>query len=148
MSHEAERVGVETVGGVVLTQRARRFATATVSLAFVIVASGCGVDPNARADAPSAIFGAGISDEIDALEILDPQIRDKIGDCVESAKFKAFNGDPEWQQVWVDSDESVAAFRQLCERLAKREPDRFSAIHTEWVAWELSTGARQSSPSD
>ena len=129
-----------------LSKRVGRCGAVTGLLVLVVATSGCGLDPNARSGAPSAIYGAGISDEIDALEILDPQIHDKIDDCVESASFKAFNGDPEWQQVWVESEQSVEGFRQRCERLAKHEPDRFTAIHTEWAAWESSTGAGSPDP--
>ncbi|GEM_PF-3852338 len=128
----------------VLNSGGRR-AGAVLAGALALAGAGCGLD-EARDNAASPILGAGISDEIDALEMLDPQIREKIGDCIESAQFKSFNGDPEWRQVWIDGGETVFGLRKRCEFLAKNRPDEFAAIHTEWVAWELSTGARRASP--
>ena len=127
------------VGHVVLIAGIR-WAGGLLAGALTLAGSGCGFD-EARDNAASPILGAGISDEIDALAVLDPGIHDKIDDCIDSAKFKSFNGDPEWRQVWIDGGETVFGLRKRCEYLAKNRPDEFAAIHAEWAQWQRSTGA-------
>ena len=100
-------------------------------------ASGCGLE-EARDGAASPILGDGVSDEIDALEVVDPLIREKLDDCVDYGQLQAFAGDPEWQRVWQDSGQTVAGYRRYCERLANNEPDKFRAIHLEWEAFKTS----------
>ncbi len=125
-------------------RRGRRATGVAVGL-LLVVASGCGLD-EARKNAVSPILGDGISDEIDALELVDPLFHEKLDDCVSNVQLKALGGDPEWQQVWQDSGQDVSVYRQRCEHLAKNEPDEFRALHLEWVAFEASTSTGVSEP--
>jgi hypothetical protein len=120
--------------------RARRGRASGYLLVGVLLlaASGCGLE-EARDGAASPILGDGVSDEIDALEVVDPLIHEKLDDCVDYGQLQAFAGDPEWQRVWQDSGQTVAGYRRYCERLANNEPDKFRAIHLEWEAFKTST---------
>jgi hypothetical protein len=109
--------------------------------ASLVIVTGCGFDPDSRNSAPSAILGGGIDDELDAMALLDPAVYTKIGDCLESAKFQVYVGDPEWQQTWDEVGRTAAGLRGVCEDLAVNDPSALDAIHTEWVAWEIATGA-------
>ena len=97
---------------------------------------GCAVKPGSHAGGANPILGGGISDELDALAIVDPEVHAKVDDCVDSAKFKAYGGDPVWQRTWVDVGESDVGLRDFCESMAARDPATFDKIHTDWVAWE------------
>ena len=97
---------------------------------------GCAVKPGSDAAGANPILGGGIADEIDALAIVDPEVHAKVEDCVDSAKFKVYSGDPAWQSTWIDVGESDVGLRDFCESMAARDPATFDKIHTDWVAWE------------
>ena len=102
--------------------------------------------PGSHAGGANPILGGGISDEIDALAIVDPEVHAKVDDCVDSAKFKAYGGDPVWQRTWVDVGESDVGLRDFCESMAARDPATFDKIHTDWVAWEAFVATENAVP--
>jgi hypothetical protein len=108
---------------------------------LLLVSVGCAVKPGSHAEGANPILGGGISDELDALAIVDPEVHAKVDDCVESAKFAIYGGDPEWQRTWIDVGESDIGLRGFCEKLASRDPATFDRIHTDWVAWEAFVAA-------
>jgi hypothetical protein len=116
----------------------------TGSLLLVLV--GCAVKPGSDAVGANPILGGGISEEIDALAILDPQVHAKVEDCVDSAKLKVYGGDPMWQRTWIDVGESDVGLRNFCESMAARDPATFDKIHTDWVAWEAFVDAESGVP--
>ena len=120
----------------------RQAVTAAALTAAVVFAAGCGPQDRPGADAPNAILGAGIDDELDAVAILDPEIHEKIGSCFESAQFKVYVGDPAWQRTFEEVGGTPAGLRGVCEDLAIKDPRALDAIHVEWVNWEIATGAR------
>jgi hypothetical protein len=113
---------------------------------LLLVSVGCAVKPGSHAEGANPIFGAGISDELDALAIVDPAVHAKVDDCVDSAKFKVYSGDPVWQQTWIDVGESDVGLRDFCEKMAARDPATFDKIHTDWVAWEAFVAAENATP--
>ncbi len=113
---------------------------------LLLVSVGCAVKPGSQAGGANPILGSGITDEIDALAMLDPEIHAKVDDCVDSAKLKAYGGDPVWQRTWIDVGESDVGLREFCENLASRDPAAFAQIHTEWIAWEALVAAGSGVP--
>ncbi|MGI9644441.1 MAG: hypothetical protein ACR2O6_03940 [Ilumatobacteraceae bacterium] len=119
----------------------RQAAKATALMAAIVLAAGCGPEDRPGADQPSALLGGGIDDELDAMAILDPAVYEKIGSCFESAQFKVYVGDPEWQRIFEEVGGTPAGLRGICEDLAINDPGALDAIHVEWVNWENATGA-------
>ena len=113
---------------------------------LLLLSVGCAVKPGSHAGGANPILGGGISDELDALAIVDPEVHAKVDDCVESAKFAIYGGDPEWQRTWTDVGESDIGLRGFCEKLASRDPATFDQIHTDWVAWEAFVAAENAVP--
>ena len=117
-----------------------------VTGALLLVSVGCAVKPGSHAGGANPILGAGISDELDALAIVDPEVHAKIDDCVDSARLRVYNGDPVWLRTWTDVGESDVGLRDFCANMASRDPARFDEIHTEWVAWEAFVAASNAVP--
>ncbi len=122
-------------------QRMLELRVGVVTGALLLVSVGCAVKPGSHAGGANPILGAGISDELDALAIVDPQVYAKVDDCVDSAKLKVVGGDPVWQRTWLDVGESDVGLREFCENMASRDPAAFDKIHTDWVAWEAFVAA-------
>ncbi len=113
---------------------------------LLLVSLGCAVKPATQAGGVNPILGSGINNGFDALAMVDPEVRDKVEDCVDSAKFKIFSSDPMWQQTWIDVGESDDGLRSFCENLAAKDPATFDEIHTDWVAWETFVAAQNGAP--
>ena len=107
---------------------------------------GCAVKPGSHAGGANPILGGGITDELDALAILDPEVHAKVDDCVDSAKLKIYGADPVWQRTWIDVGESDVGLRDFCENMASRDPAAFKQIHTDWAAWEAFVAAGSGEP--
>ena len=129
------------VRGSVVSTRLRNMRVGVISGLLLLSTVGCAVKPGADTAGANPILGGGITDEIDALAIIDPEVHAKVEDCVDSAKFKVYSGDPAWQSTWLDVGESDAGLRGFCESMAARDPATFDKIHTDWVAWEAFVAA-------
>jgi hypothetical protein len=103
---------------------------------LLLLSTSCDVKPGSHAGGVDPILGGGISNELDALALVDPDVYAKVDDCVDSAEFKIYTGDAEWQRTWIDVGESRFGLRQHCEKLAAQHPSEFDQIHVDWVAWE------------
>ena len=129
----------ERIGRSIVSARGAR--TVALTCALLLVSIGCAVKPGSEAGGVNPIYGGGISNDFDALAMVDPDVRSKVEDCIDNANFKIYTGDAYWQSTWVDAGESEAGLRRFCEKLASRDPAAFDKIHTDWVAWEAFVAA-------
>jgi hypothetical protein len=117
-------------------------AVGVLAGSLLLVSIGCAVKPGAQAGGVNPILGGDISDDFDALAFVDPEVRGKVDDCVDNAKFKIYAGDQYWSDTWTDVGESDLGLRDFCESLATRDPATLAKIHSDWVAWEAFVASR------